>query len=87
MKNKIFYFSVNLLLQIANAQYRLAVIFDEGLEDRPYPQARRLRKALTAALSVRAADVPTAGLEGRQIGEKIREVRLAAISDALSPAD
>jgi tRNA nucleotidyltransferase (CCA-adding enzyme) len=59
----------------------------KGLQDRPYPQADLLRTALEAARAVRAADVPTSGLEGRQIGEKIREARVAAISDALSPAN
>lgn len=58
----------------------------KGLEDRPYPQAGRLRTALEAALTVRASAVPTAGLVGKQIGEKIREARLEAISDALDPA-
>jgi tRNA nucleotidyltransferase (CCA-adding enzyme) len=59
----------------------------KGLEDRPYPQAGRLRKALEAALSVRASAVPTAGLEGKQIGEKIREARIMAIGDVLGPAN
>lgn len=59
----------------------------KGLEDRPYPQAGRLRKALAAALSVRASAVPTAGLDGKQIGKKIREARLMAIGDALGPAN
>jgi tRNA nucleotidyltransferase (CCA-adding enzyme) len=59
----------------------------KGLEDRPYPQAARLRTALEAALAVRASTVPMAGLEGKQIGEKIREARLEAISDALNPAN
>jgi len=59
----------------------------KGLEERPYPQAGRLRTALQAALAVRANDVPTAGLEGKQIGQKIRQARLQAISDALGPAD
>ena len=58
----------------------------KGLEDRPYPQAGRLRTALEAALAVRASAIATTGLEGKQIGEKIRKARLEAISDALDPA-
>lgn len=69
-------------LQACEADYRGR----KGMEDRAYPQAGRLRTALRAALAVRAADVVTAGLEGRQIGEKIREARLKAISDASGPA-
>ncbi len=58
----------------------------KGMEQRPYPQARRLRAALEAALAVRASDVPISGLEGEQIGEEIRKARLKAINDALNPA-
>ncbi len=54
-----------------------------GLEDPPYPQRARLAAALAAAL---AADVQAvsreaaaAGLAGPQIGERVREARLAAI--------
>jgi tRNA nucleotidyltransferase (CCA-adding enzyme) len=73
---------VDEFLQACEADYRGR----KGFEDRPYPQAGRLRTALQAAQTVRASDVPTRGLEGRQIGEKLRQGRLAAISDALSPA-
>jgi tRNA nucleotidyltransferase (CCA-adding enzyme) len=69
-------------LQACEADYRGR----KGLEDRPYPQAERLCQALDAALAVRAVDVSTAGLVGAQIGEKIREARVKAISGALGPA-
>ncbi|MFC1688813.1 multifunctional CCA addition/repair protein [Pseudomonadota bacterium] len=70
-------------LQACEADYRGR----KGMESRSYPQAGRVRLGLAAAQSIRAADVETTGLEGPQIGEKIREARIAAISDALSPAD
>ncbi len=50
-----------------------------GLEDRPYPQAERLRAALTAALSVRAADLLEQGLTGKALGEALRQARIEAI--------
>ena len=51
----------------------------KGLEQRDYPQAQRLRKALVAVQSVQARDLDTAGLEGKQVGEKLRRARIAAI--------
>lgn len=50
-----------------------------GLEDQPYEQADILRKALTAASSVRAADLDTRELSGEQIAEQIRQLRIQAI--------
>jgi len=58
----------------------------QGREERPYPQAARLRRALDAALAVQARDLDTAGLEGEQIGAKLREARVAAIADSADPA-
>jgi tRNA nucleotidyltransferase (CCA-adding enzyme) len=52
----------------------------KGLEQRDYPQAQRLRKALAAVQSVQARDIDTAGLEGKEVGEKLRRARIAAIS-------
>lgn len=57
-----------------------------GWEERPYPQAGRLRAALAAVLAVQARDLDTAGLEGVQIGTRLREARIAAISDSAGPA-
>jgi tRNA nucleotidyltransferase (CCA-adding enzyme) len=70
-------------LQACEADYRGR----KGLEDRSYPQAERLTKALQAAQSVGAVDVQTAGLEGAGIGEKIREARIEAIGGAVDPAN
>ena len=58
----------------------------KGLESRPYPQAQRLRTALEAALSVRARDIDTQGLDGPAIGEKLRDARIAAIAGCEGPA-
>lgn len=58
----------------------------KGREDKPYPQARRLRSALGAALAVQARDLDTDGLDGVQIGAKLREARIAAIADSSDPA-
>lgn len=58
----------------------------QGREERSYYQAERLRVALAAALAVQARDLDTADLEGVQIGEKLREARIAAIADSAGPA-
>ena len=58
----------------------------KGLEDRPYPQADRLQAALKAVLAIRARDIQTEGLDGIQIGEKLRQARVEAIAGAADPA-
>jgi tRNA nucleotidyltransferase (CCA-adding enzyme) len=58
----------------------------QGRQDRPYPQAERLRTALQAALAVQARELDTAGLEGVEIGAKLRAARIAAIADSVGPA-
>lgn len=58
----------------------------KGLEDRPYPQGERLRDALNAALAIRAKDIDTEGLDGVQIGEKLRNARVEAIAGIGDPA-
>ena len=52
----------------------------KGLEDRPYPQGDRLQAALSAVLAIRARDSGTEGLDGVQIGEKLRKARIKAIA-------
>lgn len=55
-----------------------------GLEDRPYPQAERLRAALRAVRSVDSADVRAAThLEGEALGRAIHDARLRALKTAL----
>jgi len=58
----------------------------QGRQARPYPQADRLREALAAALAIQARDLDMAGLEGEQIGAKLREARIAAIAGSADPA-
>jgi tRNA nucleotidyltransferase (CCA-adding enzyme) len=58
----------------------------KGLEDRSYPQGEQLQAALRAVLAVRARDIGTEGLDGSQIGEKLREARIEAIAGAANPA-
>jgi tRNA nucleotidyltransferase (CCA-adding enzyme) len=57
-----------------------------GLADRPYPQGDRLQAALKAVLAIRARDIGTAGLNGVQIGEKLRKARVKAIAGGADPA-
>ncbi|MEJ2383477.1 MAG: multifunctional CCA addition/repair protein [Xanthomonadales bacterium] len=57
-----------------------------GRADRPYPQAERLRTALTAARSVRARELDTDGLDGPQIGALLRRARIEAIAGSAGPA-
>lgn len=50
-----------------------------GLADRDYPQARELLHLHAAAMSVRGADVARDGLDGPELGEALRQARIAAI--------
>jgi tRNA nucleotidyltransferase (CCA-adding enzyme) len=47
-----------------------------GFEDRAYPQADYLRRALTIALEVTAAPFQAQGLEGKVLGETINAERI-----------
>ncbi len=59
-----------------------------GFEDRPYPQAERLRIALRAARGVDARKVQAErGVEGEALGKALHEERLAAIKAALPPVE
>jgi tRNA nucleotidyltransferase (CCA-adding enzyme) len=58
----------------------------KGREERQYPQGERLRNALNAALAIRARDIATEGLDGIQIGEKLRSARVEAIAGIEDPA-
>lgn len=55
-----------------------------GLEDRPYPQAERFRRAFAAARAVAAGPLAARGLRGRDLGIALREARTQAIAAALS---
>lgn len=55
-----------------------------GLENRPYPQSSYLLRARDAAAAATLTDEERAGLVGREIGEKIRGKRLAAVTQVRS---
>lgn len=61
-----------------------------GLQDSAYPQGVRLHEALQRALGVAtnsiAAHAQSTGASGQQIGEKIREARVAAVANGLTTA-
>lgn len=52
----------------------------KGLEEEPYPQADLFRDAFQAAAAISAADVGDDNLSGPELGEQIRELRIAAIA-------
>jgi tRNA nucleotidyltransferase (CCA-adding enzyme) len=55
-----------------------------GLEQRDYPQGRKLAAALEAALGVSAAQLDLEGLEGPEIGKRLRQARIDAIRCEIS---
>ncbi|WP_018936967.1 multifunctional CCA addition/repair protein [Thioalkalivibrio sp. ALJ24] len=54
-----------------------------GWEDRPYPQADGLRRAVEAAAAVSPQPLIEAGYQGPQLGEALRRERIRAIAEAL----
>jgi len=52
----------------------------KGLEDRPYPQGEYLQEAYRAAAAIRARDLDLQGASGPQVGERLRQARVEAIS-------
>jgi tRNA nucleotidyltransferase (CCA-adding enzyme) len=54
-----------------------------GLEDRPYPQAERMREAARAAASVDAGAIARGAPKPDQIRARVHQARLAAIRSAL----
>jgi len=58
-----------------------------GLEQRPYPQADRLRRARAAAATVTAAPALAQGLRGTQIAEEMHRMRCRAVAAALGEVD
>lgn len=69
-------------LQACEADYRGRT----GWEERPYPQAGRLATALDAALGVTATDLDLSGLQGPEIGRRLRRARIEAIAGSADPA-
>ncbi len=56
-----------------------------GLENQPYPQADLMKRARDAAAAVVLTEEERAGLQGKAIGDKIREKRLAAVTAVARP--
>jgi tRNA nucleotidyltransferase (CCA-adding enzyme) len=52
----------------------------KGLADRPYPQAAFIGRALAAVQSIKVADLDISELKGEEIGQKLRDARIAAIA-------
>ncbi len=53
----------------------------KGLEDRPYPQGEYLQNAYRAAANIRARDLDLEGINGPEVGERLRQARIEAISE------
>lgn len=58
-----------------------------GFEDREYPQASYLRRAQAIAAEVKLDAASLVDLKGPQIGERIREARIAALRTGLATSD
>lgn len=58
----------------------------KGRENKAYPQGDRLRAALQVVLRVRARDLETQGMNGIEIGAKLKRERIKAIADIANPA-
>ncbi|MEQ1635915.1 MAG: multifunctional CCA addition/repair protein [Methylococcales bacterium] len=55
-----------------------------GLENNPYPQAEFIKRAATAAAAVDTSAVFNSGLQGAQIGEAIRRLRIQAVAEVIN---
>jgi tRNA nucleotidyltransferase (CCA-adding enzyme) len=55
----------------------------KGLEDRPYPQGEYLQNAYRAAANIRARDLDLEGISGPEVGERLRQARIEAITYSL----
>jgi tRNA nucleotidyltransferase (CCA-adding enzyme) len=51
-----------------------------GFETRPYPQAQLFRDACKVAATVNAREFAEQGIDGQEIGARVRRARLAAVS-------
>ena len=52
----------------------------KGLQDRVYPQGAYLQQVYQAAAEIRARDLDLDGLSGPEVGERLRQARLEAIT-------
>jgi len=53
----------------------------KGLEERPYPQGEFLRRAHQVAAAILARDLDLEAAKGPEVGERLRQARIAAISE------
>ncbi len=53
----------------------------KGLQDRPYQQTEYLQKAYLAAANIRARDLDLEGISGPEVGERLHQARVEAITD------
>ncbi len=52
----------------------------KGLQDRPYLQGDKLQEVYLAAAGIRARDLDLNGISGPEVGERLRQARLEAIT-------
>lgn len=52
----------------------------KGLQDRPYPQGDYLKRAYLAVADIRARDLDLSGVSGPEVGERLRQARVEAIT-------
>ena len=52
----------------------------KGLQDREYPQGEYLQQVYQAAAGIRARDLDLKGVSGPEVGERLRQARLEAIT-------
>lgn len=57
----------------------------KGLQERPYPQGAYLQKVYRAAAKIRARDLDLQGISGPEVGERLRQARIDAITNLKSP--
>lgn len=57
----------------------------KGLQDRPYPQGGYLQYACKAASAIHARDLDLQGVSGPQVGDRLRQARIQAISEVPRP--
>jgi tRNA nucleotidyltransferase (CCA-adding enzyme) len=58
----------------------------KGLEQRAYPQAEFLQRALQVATAVQARDLDLSGAQGPEVGEALRAARIEAIAKVATQA-
>ena len=55
----------------------------KGLEDRPYPHGEYLQQVYRAVANIRARDLDLEGISGPEVGERLRQARIEAITELL----